>query len=243
MAHGFRYTSGVVATTEPNPDLAVLTSRRTRSGGLWLAGAAGALTFAAMWFWLHDALPYISDYSEEAYRRYWPDRLALLIHILGGSIALLTGPFQLWSGFRRRCPRLHRSTGYAYIAGVALGASASFGLTFHTRPDFGLSLFVLAVMWWISVGMAFVAVRNSRFDAHREWMIRSYIITFAFVSYRYLVGLSVFRGLGSSREASVLWLSWVVPMMLLELYVQRERVAPIKRRSAPPTASSAARGI
>jgi uncharacterized membrane protein len=206
--------------------------RRAAAGTVALAVVVGFLTIAATYFFLHDALPYIVNHTEEAYRRYWPDRRPLLVHILGGSIALLTGPFQLWSGFRRRLPRVHRLTGFAYIGAVAFAASAAFYLTFHAKADFGLSLFVLAVMWWISIGMAYTAVRNGRLDAHREWMIRSYIVTFAFVSYRYMVGLSVFRGLGSGREASVLWLSWVVPMMCFELYLQRHRVAPLKRRSA-----------
>lgn len=201
-----------------------LSGRRFTRAGLAITITAVLLLAAALRFWLHDAFPYMADYTETGYRRYWPNRHHLLLHILGGSLALLTGPVQLWSGLRRWQPRLHRALGYVYMGGVALGASASFYLTFHTRPDFGLALFVLAIMWWVAIAMAYIAIRNRRLDAHREWMIRSYIVTFAFVSYRYGVGLSVFDGLGSGREASVLWLSWVVPMMFFELYLQRTRV-------------------
>ena len=223
--------------------LQLLPVRRIKIGGPALALAVALLMCAASWFWLHDAFPYLVEHTEEEYGRYWPDRRSLLAHILGGSIALLAGPFQLWSGLRRRLPRLHRSLGYTYIAGVALGASASFYLTFHTKPDFGLALFVLAVTWWITIAMAYAAVRNGRLDAHREWMIRSYIVTFAFVSYRYGVGLSVFDGLGAGRDASVLWLSWVVPMMVLELWVQRGRIGPARRSPAASPAKGTATGI
>lgn len=214
--------------TVPRPARSTYTPGRV---GALLAGLL-VLGFAAR-FWLHDALPYIVDYTEASYRRYWPVRNSLLLHIAGGSIALFAGPFQLWSGFRRRFRRVHRWIGYAYMSSIALAASSSFYLAFHTRPDFGLSLFILAMVWWVSIAMAFIAVRNRRIDAHQEWMIRSYIVTFSFVSYRYLVGLSVFEGLGPSRPAMVLWISWVVPMLVFELWTQRDRVRPLKRRATP----------
>src|SRR4030095_1288879 len=99
-----------------------------------------------------------------------------------GAIALFAGPIQLWLGVRQRVRRLHRWLGYAYAGGVVLAACGSFYLAFYARPDFGLSLFILAMVWCITIGMALTAIRNKRLDTHREWMIRSYIITFAFVS-------------------------------------------------------------
>lgn len=201
-------------------------SRATRLG---LAVGLLLLLIGAAQFWLHDAFPYLINYSEAGYRRYWAVRLWLLPHIGGGTIALFAGPFQLWSGFRRRFRRLHRLTGYTYVAGVVLSACFSFYLVFHARADFGLSLFVLAIAWLASTGMALIAVLNKRIDGHREWMIRSYIATFAFVSYRYLVGLSPLAFLGPSRPAMALWISWVIPMMLFELFAQWGRVTPLTR--------------
>jgi uncharacterized membrane protein len=199
---------------------------------LGLAVAGGLVVISAIRFWLHDAFPYFVDYSEAGYRRYWPNRHPLLLHIVGGTMALFAGPFQLWSGGRARVRRLHRSTGYAYVAGITVSAASSFHLAFHTRADFGLSLFILAIAWLACLAMALVAIRNRRIDAHQVWMIRSYIITFAFVSYRALVSLSMFSGLGAGRHATVLWISWVVPMMLFELVNQWRHVMPLRRRAA-----------
>ena len=209
-------------------------TRGTSAARLGLTAAVLVLAMlAALRFWLHDAFPYLVDYSEAAYRRYWAVRFGLLPHIAGGSIALLTGPLQLWSGFQRRYRRLHRLTGYAYVTAVALSDVSSFYLSLHTLPDFGLSLAVLASAWLASTTMALIAIRNRRIDTHREWMVRSYIATFAFVSYRYLVDVSIFGFLQASRPAMVLWISWVVPMMVFELWVQRERVRPLKRPARP----------
>jgi uncharacterized membrane protein len=207
---------------------------RTAPGAVALTLAGLVVLALAARFWAHDAMPYVVDYAEDTYRRYWPVRKSLLVHIAGGTLALFAGPFQLWSGIRRKFPTLHRRTGYAYILGVAVSASSSFYLAFHAKPDFGLSLAILAVAWLASIAMALAAVRNWRIDAHREWMIRSYIVTFSFVSYRFLVGLSMFKGLGPSRPAMVLWISWVVPMMLFELFNQWNRVRPVKRAVVSP---------
>jgi uncharacterized membrane protein len=207
---------------------------KTRAGRFAFALLGILVVAFAARFWAHDALPYITDYAEESYRRYWQVRRGLLVHIAGGSVALFAGPLQLWTGLQRRFRRLHRGLGYAYISGIVISASSSFYLALYTRADFGLALAILAVAWLASIAMALIAVRNRRIDVHQEWMIRSYIVTFSFVSYRFLVSLSMFQGLGPSRPAMVLWISWVVPMMLFELFIQRNRIRPLKRPTTAP---------
>jgi uncharacterized membrane protein len=214
-----------------------LPSSRTTPTSVALLVGGALIVAAAARVWLHDVLPYFVDYSAESYRRYWPNRQALMLHVLGGSLALFAGPFQLWSGFRTRFRRVHRTLGYLYAGGIALAATSSFALVFHTKADFGFALSILAVAWLFSTGMAVIAARNRRFEAHREWMIRSYIATFAFVAYRLLVSLSVFKGLGEGRHASVLWLSWVAPMMAFEMWNQLDRIRPVRRRAQPVAAS------
>jgi Predicted membrane protein (DUF2306) len=46
------------------------------------------------------------------------------------------------------------------------------------------SLFMLCVAWVVTTGMALYAIRERRIEQHREWMLRSYTVTFAFVTYR-----------------------------------------------------------
>jgi uncharacterized membrane protein len=195
--------------------------------GLLLAGAI-VLLFAAR-FWFHDVFPYIAEYTEASYRRFWPQRYGLLLHVIGGSLALFTGPFQLWSGLRKRLRTVHRWLGYAYMTGVAMASLGSFYLAFFARPDFGVSLFIMAIVWCLTIGMALMAIKSKRIDAHREWMVRSYIVTFSFVSYRYLVKLPLLEPLGGGLVATVLWASWVVPMMVYETASQWNRARPLKR--------------
>jgi len=208
----------------------------TTAVALLLAGTL-VLVIAAR-FWLHDAFPYIGDYTEASYRRYWPQRFGLLPHIVGGSLALFAGPIQIWLGVGRRTRRLHRWLGYLYLVGVVLGAGAAFYLSFFTRPDFGVSLFILAVVWCVTTGMALMAIKSKRLDAHREWMVRSYIVTFAFVLYRWLVKLPIMAPLGEGLVPTALWASWVVPMMVHAVASSWSRARPLKRPGAASIAET-----
>lgn len=190
----------------------------------WVGGTVVILL--ALRFWLQDAFPYF-EITEAAYGRFWPRRGWLLLHVVGGSVALLMGPFQFWTGLRKRHLRVHRWTGRSYLAGVAVGAAASIQLAFRTEVGwtFGVGLFMLAMAWIVTTGMALAAISRRRINAHRDWMARSYIVTFAFVSFRILFELDVVRALGTAAEVAttVSWVCWVVPLFLFEVVLLGRR--------------------
>ncbi|MBL9203881.1 MAG: DUF2306 domain-containing protein [Opitutaceae bacterium] len=200
---------------------------------IFLLLAVLTLLGVAAHFWWDNALAYFANYNETGYRRYWPNRIWLIAHIAGGTLALALGPIQFWSGFKLRWPRAHRLLGYAYALGILAGGGAAFVLAVRARlPDFGFSLFFLGVAWWVTLGMALVAIRNRRFDAHRDWMIRSYIVTFGFVTFRYVVELELLNGLGRSKYAAIGWACWVLPLLFAEIFLHWRNVAPRKREVA-----------
>jgi hypothetical protein len=87
--------------------------------------------FIAVVFVAGAALPYFlsSSYGPPEYapRRGW-----LLLHIVGGMIALLTGPVQLWLGLADRGMAWHRRMGIGYMTGVGMGSVGAFYLSTHT---------------------------------------------------------------------------------------------------------------
>jgi hypothetical protein len=197
------------------------------------------LAYQALHFWTRDPLHYIVDHTERSFGAYWPRRWWLLLHIGGGTLALFMGPFQLWSGLRSRFLHVHRITGLLYVIGVGVGGAAGFYMSFFSEPrDFGVALFMLAFAWWLTVGMAFLAIKRRRIDAHKEWMIRGYVVTFAFVAFRYLVDLPVFAPLGAARASTVGWLCWVVPLLVTEAVLQwRRTVGPMHKSFAASRAA------
>jgi len=82
---------------------------------VWDAQTAGFLIglfllgFAAR-FLLTGAVPFLADMSPDHLGGLSPRRRWLATHIAGGSLALLAGPFQFWSGLRRRSMLIHRWT-------------------------------------------------------------------------------------------------------------------------------------
>ena len=61
-------------------------------------------------------------------------------------------------------------------------------------------------------------MRNRRFPSHAQWMIRSYVLAWAFVFCRIASRLSDIDKLGNGE--AFIWLSWVVPLILCEIVLQ-----------------------
>src|SRR5262245_35070147 len=148
----------------------------------------------------------------------------ILMHIIGGSIALLLGPFVLGSGLRRRNMQLHRRIGLAYMASVGFSSVAAFYLAAHTDVTwvFGMGLAGLGVAWITTTGLAFLSIKKRLIEQHKEWMIRSYVTTFGFVNFRMLVGVLTVANVGASidRLVAASWFCWAFPLLLTELILQ-----------------------
>jgi Predicted membrane protein (DUF2306) len=193
----------------------------------WLGAAA--LLFVGLRFFALSAGHYMIDFSQASYTRYWPDRGYLLVHIIGGSLALLSGPFQIWSGLRRRVLKVHRLIGFTYLGGVVLGSAGAFYMaSISPIPTFGVALTVLAFAWLLTSGMAVLAIKNRRIDVHKEWMIRSYIVTYGFVSFRFIDEMGLFAKLGNERLATTAWICWTIPLLFAEVAMQWKRTVGAK---------------
>jgi hypothetical protein len=127
---------------------------------------AGLMAMLAMWFFIDDALPYFAV-TEESYGRFWHRTGWLLSHVVGGSLALLSGPVQLWSGISRRHLTLHRWSGRLYVLGAALGAITALQLAFNTESwTFGVVLFIGGVFWLATTSKAVLAAVRRHIAHH-----------------------------------------------------------------------------
>ena len=198
-------------------------------------GMAVVLTLtalAAVVFVAGVALPYLlsSSYGPPEYapRRGW-----LLFHIVGGMIAVLTGPVQLWLGLADRGMAWHRRMGIGYMTGVGAGSLGAFYLSTHTDFGwiFGAGLFGLAVAWVTTTTLAYLAIKRSLTDQHKEWMIRSYVVTFAFVTFRVIQSALQAAQIGTPLEqlAVAAWACWAVPLLVTELVLQGRKVLAVRQ--------------
>jgi len=197
-------------------------------------GLAALLSFvavAALVFVAGFAVPYFLSTSygppEYAPRRAW-----LLMHIVGGMIALLTGPLQLWLGLSDRGMAWHRRMGVGYMTGVGIGSFAAIYLATHTDFGwvFGAGLFGLAIAWLTTTMLAYLAIKRSLIDQHKEWMVRSYVVTFAFVTFRVFQPILQAAHVGTPLEdlAFAAWACWAVPLLVTELVIQGRKILAVR---------------
>jgi len=149
--------------------------------GLWIS--LGVIT---LFVFITSEVFLIADYPMyHGYRlQVIADRQLLVPHTTCGLLALLAGPMQFSSRLRRRHPQFHRVLGRTYLISVFIGAFTGIGLA-AGRPGLpGTSM--QAAAWIICTTAAFVTARNRQITQHRQWMIRSYAVTFTFVSTRVL---------------------------------------------------------
>jgi len=71
-----------------------------------------------------------------------------------------------------------------------------------------------------------VAIQRRALEQHREWMIRSYTVTFAFVTFRLIERTLLPLHLISddNLEAILAWGCWSVPLLLCEPLLQLRKM-------------------
>jgi uncharacterized membrane protein len=203
-----------------NASIAAINRSKSRT---WVATLLGAAALLAGWFILRSALPYLAMSPDHYGPYFWPRRWGLVLHVAGGIIALTAGLVQLWLGLTNRVAGLHRALGKLYVAIIAAGGIAGFylALTINGNPPYASGLFTLCVAWMVTTFMAVVAIRRRDVRQHREWMMRSYAVTFAFVTFRFGVDLLTSQGVaGNDAQGIMAWACWAVPLLLLEPVLQ-----------------------
>ena len=99
-------------------------------------------------------------------------------------------------------------------------------VTSSVNLPYKVGLFTLGVFWSISSIMAFISIKNGKVDLHKDWMIRSYVITFAFVSFRFLEDILMALKIGSYIDVLTLvsWASWAIPLFIAEVFIQGRKI-------------------
>ena len=198
--------------------------------------ATSAILAIVLFFVARYVFRYYLHYNEAAFTdplrgaaNYWVMRGWLLAHMSGGMIAVFTGPFQFWTGFRNRYARVHRFMGYCYLTGVAIGIVGAVTMAINTTFGWATAAweFGLASAWLATAGMAFYAIRKRKIAVHKEWMVRAYVVTFAFVTFRLLNDFPPLSRLqpGNDRANMIGWACWAVPLLFTEVILQLRRMS------------------
>jgi uncharacterized membrane protein len=150
---------------------------------LWTMMAAMTLSVI-----FYSEIPLLRQTKERAYLGTIP--WLIIPHVIGGITALLSGPLQFSSRIRHRNPKFHRVLGRVYVLSVFIAAPLAIVLSNHRHDPraiyFVAANIVQAGTWFLVTAAAFLTARNRHIQQHREWMVRSYAVTFTFVGTRVL---------------------------------------------------------
>jgi len=160
---------------------------------------------------------------------FWPRRNTLFIHIVSGIIATVVSPFQFISYIRNNYTRLHRIIGKTYIYSIVVSSITSFYLCATTPENiyYALGLTGFTAAWLFTAVMGVITVRKGLIEQHKAWMVRCFVVTIGFSISRLLEDILIHMNAGGTRveRLTVLsWVSWIVPLIITELVLQKIKI-------------------
>ena len=149
-------------------------------------------------------------------------RPAFYVHIFSGPFVLLNGLILLSNYVRRHYGGLHRSLGRVQVVVLLLLVlPSSVVMSRHAFGGWpaGLSFLLLTVATAICAIVGVVYARRRRFDRHRRWMFRTYVLISSAVALRLISGAAGLLEVPSPEGAYIVaaWSSWLVPLAAFEV--------------------------
>ena len=218
----------------PNPYDPLRSRQSKPSGRAGTKILLSAATIIALWYVMTSVMKY-GQVTRETYGIFWPRHEWLFAHVVAGTIAIVFGPIQFWLGLRREQPMLHRTIGIAYVLCTVVGAASALYLAFHTAYGwiFGSGLAAMAAAWIVTTGIATIAISRGMVTLHRQWMVRSYLVTFGFVFFRFTTEILDMGNVGTMTERLTFasWASWTIPLLAAEAFTQGRALWTSKKPS------------
>jgi len=167
---------------------------------------------------------------------------AFILHTSFGGLALLLASWQFVGWLRRNQPAIHRWTGRAYVGCSLISGVAAYPVAFGTiaGPIASAGFALMATAWLGSTLVAWRAVRQRRYAAHRRWMIRSFALALSAVTLRLALLVPIELQLNFMPIYRVTsWASWIVNLLLAELWLRVTAASPAQLVATAPSQGAA----
>lgn len=156
---------------------------------------------------------------------FWNNHVWYILHICGGSLVLILGSLQFSATLRKKSMPFHRIAGKLYIWGSFM-ALITLGIILYQCSDCEAgrtSKIFVASLWGLFTLAAWWAVIHKNIKSHRQFMARSYVCASYFVIVRILDTVGDIHILPFIKDPIIRyvdgdWLSWLIPLFLVEIY-------------------------
>lgn len=173
-------------------------------------------------FYLDNAVAYFFGYRNERFGdTLGNNQLFFVVHMAGGTCALFLGPIQFWTWFRNRFIGIHRILGKIYIVGSLVAGFAALKLSLiNDCTACRYSLLLLSILFIFFTAAAYYSIRGYEIDAHKQFMVRSYVCALAFVFVRLPLGF-IFGLAETDEEKRIVgeWLLSLGPLFVVEFWM------------------------
>ncbi len=167
----------------------------------------------------------------------WLGNVQLLAHVFVAAIVTFAGVIQLLPSLRRRWPAIHRWNGRLFFVTALVATVTGFYLTWIRGSQLGagstLSISLNGALILIFVGLAWRSALARDFATHRRHALRAWLLVNGVWFLRIgimLAGLALAPlGIEMSYDGFVFvgvsFMSWLMPLTVVELYFRAERSA------------------
>lgn len=187
-----------------------------------------ALIIFLTWLFMHGADHFLL-LTPEALGKYFKLKWVLIAHITAGGGALVLGFVQFWPKLRNFSWKLHRIIGFLYLLAILLSSSCAVILAFTTAYEvnwaYAFSLQVWVTVWISATAIAYYAIIKRNVNLHKEWMVRSYIVTLAFIISGLAIKIPYVQDLGTFADISpsLFWMGWSVPLYVYQIVLSSKK--------------------
>ncbi|MDQ3787601.1 MAG: DUF2306 domain-containing protein, partial [Actinomycetota bacterium] len=203
----------------------------------WRRPWVGPLAVAVVAYIYLASAPFVGVPKEQAplqphdgFSLYYP---LLIVHMIAGTIAMLTMVLQVWPWLRQHHINVHRLSGRIYFVSVMI--SGFIGLiVVWWAPQVGKVGALCLLLFWLATSIAgFRAVRRGDLNKHRRYMLYSFAVSannmWAFFALLAIQEFHIPLDLVYYQEAAR-WIPWVGNVMLVQWWLYRTA----RRRSQAP---------
>ena len=101
----------------------------------------------------------------------------------------------------------------------------AFTTAYEVNWAYAFSLQVWVSVWISATAIAYYAIIKRNVNLHKEWMVRSYIVTLAFIISGLAIKIPYVQNLGTFADISpsFFWMGWSVPLYVYQIVLSSKK--------------------
>ncbi|GIH75466.1 DUF2306 domain-containing protein [Planobispora longispora] len=176
--------------------------------------------------------PYVPESTaplpdHQGFPLYYP---LLVVHMIGGTLAMLTVILQVWPRIRVHHPTVHRISGRVYVVSALVSAVIGLIIVRFAPPVGQIGVVCATLLWFAFTLTGFVWARRRDWERHRRFMLYSFAIVMNNV-WGVLIVNTIFA-FGIQIDFNYLlegarWIGWVANLMIVQWWLYRTAGRPL----------------